>query len=131
MELSKLKFKDFGLDVKNNILNPPKSECCGEYGLMKFSTNDELQHGICRLVCKSGKSPCGVAVLKRNNQIVMGFSDDDKPTEICRFKYYEIKDAPREEQYLSVGELVTRTFELENYGIMVELEDDFYQTIMD
>jgi len=37
----------------------------------------------------------------------------------------------KEQQYLSVGELVTRTHELKHYGVMIELEDNFYQTIME
>lgn len=36
VKLSKLKFKDLGLDIKKNFLNPPKCECgCGEYGLLR------------------------------------------------------------------------------------------------
>ena len=46
IELSKLQFKDFGLDIKNNILNPPKS-CHDEYGLVKWENIKELQDNIC------------------------------------------------------------------------------------
>ena len=131
VKLSKLKFKNFGLDVSNNILNPTKCETNDEYCLMKYSNTEELQDGICHLVCKSGKYPCGVAVLRRDNSVVVGYSDAEKPTETCIFNVFGIKDAPKEKQCLSVGELLTKTYGLENYGLMVELEDDFYQTIMD
>lgn len=131
VKLSKVKFKDFGLDVKNNILNPPKCETHDEYCLMKYSNKEELQDSLCCLVCKSGKYPCGVAVLRRDNSVVIGYSDAENPTETCRYKIYGIKDAPKEQQYLSVGELLTKTYGFENYGVMVELEDNFYQTIMD
>lgn len=131
VKLSKLKFEDFGLDIKSNILNPPKCETHDEYCLVKYPNAEELQNNLCRLVCNSNKYPCGVAVIKRDNSIVVGYSDSEKPTEICRFKVFGIKDAPKKQQNLSVGELVTKTYGLENYGIMVELEDDFYQTIMD
>lgn len=131
VKLSKLKFKDFGLDVKNNILNPPKCETHDEYCLMKYSNTEELQDSLCHFVCKSGKYPCGVAVLRRDNSVVIGYSDKEKPTELCRFQRYGIKDAPKDQQYLSIGELLTKTYGLENYGVMVELEDNFYQTIMD
>lgn len=131
VKLSKLTFKDFGVDVKNNILNSPKCESHDEYCLFKYETVEELQGSICRLVCFSGKYPCGVAVLKRDNSVVIGYSDEEKPTENCRFKVYGIKDAPKDQQYLSVGELLTKTYGLGNYGIMVELEDNFYQAIME
>lgn len=131
VKLSKLRFKDFGLDVTNNILNPPKCITHDEYCLMKYANTEELQNSLCRLVCNSGKYPCGVAVLKRDNSVVIGYSDAENPTEICRFKVFGIKEASKEQQYLSIGELVTKTYGLENYGIIVELEDDFYQIIMD
>lgn len=131
VKLSKLKFKDFGLDVKNNILNPPKCETHDEYCLMKHENEEELRDTICQFVCTSGRFPCGVAVLTKNNQVLIGYSDKEKPTELCRFQHYGFKDAPKEQQYLSVEELLTKTYELGNYGVMVELEDNFYQTIMD
>jgi len=131
VKLSKVKFKDFGLSIKNNILNPPKCETHDEYCLMKYTNTEELQNGICRLVCNSGKYPCGVVAVKRDNSVVMGYSDAEEPAGICRFKIFGIKEAPKEQQYLSVGELITKTFRLENYGIILELEDNFYQTIMD
>lgn len=131
VKLSKLTFKDFGVDIKNNILNPPKCENHDEYCVFKYESVEELQNSICRLMCFSGKYPCGVAVLRRDNSVVMGYSDEEKPTENCRFKVYGIKDAPKDQQYLSVGELLTKTYGLENYGIMVELEDNFYQAIME
>lgn len=131
VKLSKLKFGDFGLNVKNNILNPPKCETHNEYCLMKYTNIEELQNGICRLVCNSGKYPCGVVVVKRDNSVVIGYSDTEDPAGICRFKVFGIKEAPKEQQYLSVGELITKTYGLENYGIILELEDNFYQTIMD
>ena len=129
VELSKLSFADFGLDVKNNILNPPKSYC-DEYGLLKYKNKEELQNGLCGLVCKSGKYPCGVAILKKDNSIVIGYSDKENPTEICRFRTFKIKEAPKEQQYLAAGELLTKTYKLQNYGIMLELENNFYQAIM-
>ena len=129
IELSKLRFKDFGLDIKNNILNPPKS-CCDEYCLMKLENTKELQDYITYLVCESNKHPCGVAVLRKDNTVVIGYADKEKPTEICIFQNYGIKDAPKDQQYLAVGELVTKTYGLEHYGIMVELENNLYQTIM-
>lgn len=131
VKLSKLTFKDFCVDIKNNILNPPKCEEHDEYCIFKFENEEELRDSICRHVCTSGKYPCGVAVLRKNNQVLIGCSDKDKPTEICRFQNFGIKDAPKDKQYLSVGELLTKTYELENYGIMVELEDNFYQAIME
>lgn len=130
-KLSRLTFKDFGVDVKKNILNPPKCEEHDEYCLMKHENEEELRDSICQYVCTSGKYPCGVAVLRKNNQVLIGCSDKEKPTEFCRFQNYGIKDAPKDQQYLSVGELLTRTYKLENYGIMVELEDNFYQAIME
>lgn len=129
IELSKLRFKDFGLDIKKNILEPPKS-CCDEYCLVKWENTRELQDNICHYVCKSGSYPCCVAVLRKDNTIVIGYSDKEKPTEICRFQRYGIEDAPKEQQYLAVGELVTKLYKMEHYGVMVELEDNFYQTIM-
>lgn len=131
VKLSKLTFKDFGLDASNNILNPPKCEIHDEYGLMKYSNKKELQDSLCHLVCKSGKYPCAVSVLKRDNSVVIGYSDAENPTEICRFKHFGINDAPKKQQYLCIGELLTKTYKVENYGVMVEVEDDFYQTIMD
>lgn len=131
VKLSKLKFKDFGLDVSNNILNPPKCENHDEYCLMKYSNVDELQDGICKLVCNSGKYPCGVAVLKQDNSLLFGYSDEEKPTEICRFKIFGFKKAPKDQQNLALGKFVMNTCGLEHYGIIVELEDNFYQTIMD
>lgn len=130
VKLSELSFKSFGLDINKNILNPPKCEEHDLYGLMKWASTKELQDGLCNLVCKSGKYPCGVVVLKRDNTVVIGYSDKEKPTEICRYKNYGFKDAPKAQQYLAIGELVTKTYELDHYGIMVELEDNFYQTIM-
>lgn len=70
-------------------------------------------------------------VLRKDNTVLIGFSDKEKPTILCGYKAYGIKDAPKEQQYLSVGELVTRTHELKHYGVMIELEDNFYQTIME
>lgn len=131
VKLSKLKFNDFGLDIKNNILNPPKCETHDEYCIMKSSDTKELQDILCHLICECNKYPCGVAVLRRDNSVVIGYSDTEKPTELCRFQRYGIKDAPKDQQYLSIGELLTKTYGLENYGVMVELEDNFYQTIMD
>lgn len=129
VELSKLRFKDFGLDIKNNILNPAKSNC-DEYCLVKWESTKELQDNICHYVCKSDKNPCCVAVLRKDNTIVIGYTDKEKPTEICKFQNYGFKDAPKDQQYLAVGELVTKTYGLEHYGVMVELENNFYQTIM-
>lgn len=129
IELSKLRFKDFGLDIKKNILNPPKS-CHDEYCLVKWVNSQELQDSIACFICGSDKQSCGVAVLRKDNTVVIGYSDKEKPTEICRFQNYGFKDAPKEQQILSIGELVTKTYGLEHYGIMVELEDNFYQTIM-
>lgn len=129
IELSKIRFKDFGLDIKNNILNPPKS-CCDEYCLVKLENAKELQDYITYLVCESDKHPCCVAVLREDNTVVIGYSDREKPTEICRFQNYGIKDAPKDQQYLAVGELIAKSYQMEHYGIMVELEDNFYQTIM-
>lgn len=129
IELSKLQFKDFGLDIKNNILNPPKG-CCDEYCVVKWENAKELQDNICHYVCKSDKYPCCVAVLRKDNTVVVGYSDKEKQTEICRFQRYGIEDAPTEQQYLAVGELIKNTMKMEYYGIMVELENDFYQTIM-
>lgn len=131
VKMSNLKFKYFGLDAKNNILNPPKCEFHNEYAMMKYSDMEELQNSICRNVCNSGKYPCGIAVLKKDNQVVIGYSDKELPSELCRFKVFGIKDASKEKQYLAVGELLTKTYQLENYGIMVELEDNFYQAIME
>lgn len=131
VKLSKLTFKDFGVDIKNNIIDVPKCEEHDEYCLFKYETVEELQNSLCRLVCFSGKYPCGVAVLRRDNSIVVGYSDEEKPTENCRFKVYGIKDEPKDKQYLCVGELLTKTYQLENYGIIVELEDNFYQAIME
>lgn len=130
VKLSKLAFKDFGVDVKNNILNPPKCENHDEYCLVEYENEEELRDGICQHVCTSGKYPCGVAVLRKNNQVLIGYSDKEKPTEFCRFQNYGFKDAPKDQQYLAVGELLTKTYKLENYGIMVELENNFCQTIM-
>lgn len=129
IELSKLRFKDFGLDIKNNILNPPKSNC-DEYCLMKWENAKELQDNITCFICESNKQPSCVAVLKRDNSVVIGYSDEENPTETCRFKVWGIKDAPKDQQYLAVGELITKSYKMEHYGIMVELEDNFYQTIM-
>lgn len=132
VKLSKLTFKDFGLDIKNNILNPPKCETHDEYCLMKFTTPEKLQENVGLEVCESGKYPCGIAVLKKDRTVVVAYSHHKKPTELCNFKVYGIKgEATKEEQYLSVGELLIKTYGLEHYGIMVELEDDFYQTIME
>lgn len=131
VKLSKLKFKDFGLDINNNFLNPPKCETHDEYCLMKHENEEELRDAICQLVCTSGRFPCGVAALTKNNQVLIGYSDKENPTELCRFQHYGFKDAPKEQQILSIGELLTKTYGLENYGLMVELEDNFYQTIMD
>ena len=132
VKLSKLKFKDFGLDIKKNFLDPPKCDCgCDVYAVLKCVNTDELQDSICRSVCQSGKYPCGVVVLRKDNTVLIGFSDKEKPTILCGYKAYGFKDAPKEQQYLSIGELVTKTYELEHYGVMVELEDNFYQTIMD
>lgn len=131
IKLSKFKFKDFGLDASKNILEPPKCETHDEYCLMKHESEEELRDAICRLVCTSGRFPCGVAVLTKNNQMLMGYSDKEKPTEICRFQHYGFKDALKEQQLFSVGELLTKTFGMEDYGIIVELEDNFYQTIME
>lgn len=131
VKLSKLKFEDFGLDASKNILNPPKCETHDEYCILKNSNTKELQDILCHLICESGKFPCGVAVLKQDNSVVIGYSDAESPTEVCRFQRYGIKDAPKDQQYLSIGELLTKTYGLENYGVMVELEDNFYQTIMD
>ena len=130
VKLSKLTFKDFGLDIKNNILNPPKSNC-DEYCLVKLENTKEVQDYITYLVCENDKQPCGVAVFRKNNQVLISYSDTEKPTDICRFQNYGIKDAPKDQQYLAVGELLTKTYKLENYGIMVELEDSFYQAIME
>lgn len=130
VKLSKLTFKDFGVDIKNNILNPPKSHC-DEYCVFKYENEEGIRDSICRHVCTSGKYPCGVAVLRKNNQVLIGYSDKEKPTEFCRFQNYGIKDAPKDQQYLSVGELLTKTYQLESYGIMVELEDNFYHAIME
>ena len=129
IELSKLRFKDFGLDIKNNILNPPKSNC-DEYCLVKLEDTKEVRDYVACLVCESDKHPCCVTVLKRDNTIVIGRSDKEKPTKFCRFQEFEIKDAPKDQQYLAVGELVAKSYQMEHYGIMVELEDNFYQTIM-
>lgn len=131
VKLSKLTFNDFGVDIKNNILNPPKCETHDEYCLVKYENEEELRDSICRYVCTSGKYPCGVAVLRKNNQVLIGYSDKDKPSEFCIFQNYGIKDAQKEQQYLAVGQLLTKTFKLDNYGIMVELEDNFYQAIME
>ena len=131
VKLSKLTFKDFGVDVKNNILDIPKCEEHDEYCVLKFENEEEIRDSICRHVCTSGKYPCGVAVLRKNNQVLIGYSDKEKPSEFCRFQNYGIKDAPKDQQYLSVGELLTKTYQLSNYGIMVELEDSFYQAIME
>lgn len=62
---------------------------------------------------------------------LFGFSDKEKPALLCGYRSYAFKNAPKEQQCLSVGELVTKTYELEHYGVMVELEDNFYQTIME
>lgn len=129
VELSKLRFKDFGLDIKNNILNPPKS-CHDEYCLVKLENVKELQDYITYIVCESDKHPCCVAVLREDNTVVIGCSDKEKPTEICKIQAFRIKDASKDQQYLAVGELVTKSYKMEHYGIMVELEDNFYQTIM-
>lgn len=131
VKLSNLTFKDFGVDVKNNILNPPKCETHDEYCLMKHENEEELRDIICRFVCTSGKYPCGVAVLRKNNQVLIGYSDKEKPTELCRFQNFGIKDALKDQQYIAVGELLTKTYKLENYGIVVELENNFYQAIME
>ncbi|MBQ4523777.1 MAG: cold shock domain-containing protein [Lachnospiraceae bacterium] len=131
VKLSRLTFKDFGVDIKNNILDVPKCENHDEYCVFRFENEEELRDSICRHVCTSGKYPCGVAVLRKNNQVLVGYSDKDKPSEFCRFQNYGIKDAPKDQQYLSVGELLTKTYELENYGIMLELEDNFYHAIME
>lgn len=131
VKLSKLTFKDFGVDVKNNILDIPKCEEHDEYCVLKFENEEEIRDSICRHVCTSGKYPCGVAVLRKNNQVLIGYSDKEKISEFCRFQNYGIKDAPKDQQYLSVGELLTKTYQLSNYGIMVELEDSFYQAIME
>lgn len=131
VKLSKLTFKDFGVDVKNNILDIPKCEEHDEYCVLKFENEEEIRDSICRHVCTSGKYPCGVAVLRKNNQVLIGYSDKEKPSEFCRFQNYGIKDAPKDQQYFSVGELLTKTYQLSNYGIMVELEDSFYQAIME
>lgn len=132
LKLSKLKFRDFGLDIKKNFLDPPKCDCgCGEYGLLKCDNSNELKDNICHMVCESGKYPCGVVVLRKDNTILVGFSDTEKPTMLCRYKAYGFKDAPREQQYLSIGELITKTYALEHYGVIIELEDNFYQTIME
>lgn len=132
VKLSKLKFKDFGLDIKKNFLNPPKCECgCGEYGLLRCDNSNKLQDNICHMVCESGKYPCGVVVLRKDNTVLIGFSHKEKPTILCGYKAYGFKEAPKEQRYLSVGKLVTKTHELEHYGVMIELEDNFYQTIME
>ncbi|RHR89463.1 hypothetical protein DWW33_04205 [Roseburia sp. AF15-21] len=132
VKLSELKFKDFGLDIKKNFLNPSKCECgCDAYGLMKCDNTKELQDSLCHLVCESGKYPCGVVVIRKDNTVLVGFSHKEKPTLLCGYRSYAFKDAPKEWQYLSVGELVTKTYELEHYGIMIELEDNFYQTVME
>ena len=132
VKLSELKFKDFGLDIKKNFLNPSKCECgCDAYGLMKCDNTKELQDSLCHLVCESGKYPCGVVVIRKDNTVLVGFSHKEKPTLLCGYRSYAFKDAPKEWQYLSVGELVTKIYELEHYGIMIELEDNFYQTVME
>ena len=131
VKLSKLTFKDFGVDVQNNVLDVPKCEKHDEYCIFKFENEEELRDSICRYVCISGKYSCGVAVLRKNNQVLIGYSDKDKPSEFCRFQNYGIKDAPKDQQYLAVGELVTKSYKMEHYGIMVELEDNFYQAIME
>lgn len=132
VKLSELKFKDFGLDIKKNFLNPPKCDCgCDAYAVMKCDNTKELQDCLCHSVCESGKYPCGVVVLRKDNTILVGFSDKEKPALLCGYRSYAFKDAPKEQQYLSVGELVTKTYELEHYGVMIELEDNFYQTIME
>ena len=132
VKLSKLKFKNLGLDIKKNFLNPPKCECgCGEYGLLRCDNSNKLQDNICHMVCESGKYPCGVVVLRKDNTILIGFSDKEQPALLCGYRSYAFKNAPKEQQYLSVGELVTKTYELKHYGVMIELEDNFYQTIME
>ena len=131
VHLSKLKFTDFGLDVNHNILNSPKCETHDEYCIIKNSSTEELQDSLSRLICESGKYSCGVAVLKQDNSVVIGYSDSESPTEICRFQRFGIIDALKDQQYLAVGELLTNTYGLENYGVMIELDNNFYQTIMD
>ncbi|NSC35216.1 hypothetical protein [Roseburia intestinalis] len=78
VKLSKLKFKDLGLDIKKNFLNPSKCECgCGEYGLLRCDNSNKLQDNICHMVCESGKYPCGVVVLRKDNTVLIGFSDKE------------------------------------------------------
>lgn len=131
VKLSKLTFKDFGVDVKNNILDIPKCETHDEYCVLKFENEEEIRDNICCYVCTSSKYPCGVAVLRKNNEVLISYSDKDKPSDICRFQNYGIKDAPKKQQCLAVGELLTKTYKLSNYGIIVELENNYYQAIME
>ena len=128
IELSKLRFKDFGLDIKNNILNPAKS-CCDEY-LVKLENAKELQDYITYLVCESDKHPCCVAVLRESGIVVVGYSDKERPTEICKFQRYGIGNVQKDQQYLAIGELITNSYKMEHYGILVELKNNLYQTIM-
>ena len=131
VKLSKLKFEDFGLDVNKNILELPKCEKCDEYAIMKYTNEQELEHGICRFVCLSGKYPCGVVALKRDNTILIGYSDEENPSIYCRYNSYGFKEEPEEQKRFEIGALMTEEYNLKHYGIIVELEDDFYQAIMD
>lgn len=129
IELSKLRFKDFGLDIKNNILNPPKS-CHDEYCLVKLEDVQELRDYFGDLVCECDKQPCCVVVLKNDNTVIIIYSDKEYSKLFYTYRTFGIKEAPKEQQYLAVGELVTKSYKMEHYGIMLELEDNFYQTIM-
>ena len=121
--LDELTFGNFGLNAKRNFLQAPKCECgCGGYMGICLKSDEEIQDFIVDMVSGNECEQCGVFVVKANNIILFGFSQEGEDgiqiyTMQCNERKYDVSGF--------VDEL-----NLHMYGVLVESKPNIFKIIM-
>lgn len=125
--LDNLKFKDFGLNAERNFLEAPKCDCgCGGDMCICLKLDEEIQDFIADMVSENECEQCGVFVVKANNTMLFGFSQEGEDDIQIYTAQFEFKGKERKYDISGlVGEL-----DLHMYGVLVESKPNLFKIIM-
>lgn len=125
--LDELTFEDFGLNAEKNFLNAPKCECgCGGDMNICLKSDEDIQDFIAGMVSENECEQCGVFVVKANDTILFGFSQEGEDDIQMCIAQFEFKG--KEKEY-DISGLVDE-LNVHMYGVLVECEPNLFKIIM-
>ena len=118
-------FEYYGLDINKNFLQAPKCECgCGGYAGIVLETDQDVSDFVYTMLDEYECNHCGIFVLKKNNDILMGLKLDGE------IKCYAGEKSGQDKNDKIFAD-IQKELDLHAYGLLEQISDDTYKIIME